>query len=71
MKKHAQGFNTTAQDSNSGSRIRESEALPLNHCALQMVMASHVKAKFKSVINGIHVYELTSICHTMTGFFYE
>ena len=30
----AQGFNTAAQDSNPGSRSRESEALPLSHCAL-------------------------------------
>ena len=30
----AQGFNTAAQDSNLGSRSRESEALPLSHCAL-------------------------------------
>ena len=34
MKKRAQGFNTAAQDSNPGSRSRESEALPLSHCAL-------------------------------------
>ena len=37
MKKLAQGFNTTAQDSNLGSRSRESEALPLSHCALHLV----------------------------------
>ena len=35
MKKLAQDFNTAAQDSNPGSRNRESEALPLSHCALQ------------------------------------
>ena len=34
VKKLAQGFNTTAQDSNSGSCSQESEALPLSHCAL-------------------------------------
>ena len=34
VKKLAQGFNTIAQDSNPGSLSRESEALPLNHCAL-------------------------------------
>ena len=34
MKKLAQGFNTAAQDSNPGSLSRESEALPLSHCAL-------------------------------------
>ena len=32
--KHAQGFNTAAQDSNPGSRSREFEALPLSHCTL-------------------------------------
>ena len=34
MKTLPKGFNTAAQDSNSGSRSRESEALPLNHCAI-------------------------------------
>ena len=32
VKKLAQGFNTAAQDSNPGSRSRESNALPLSHC---------------------------------------
>ena len=32
VNKPAQGFNTAAQDSNSGSRSRESEALPLSRC---------------------------------------
>ena len=36
MKTLAEGFNTAAQDSNVGSRSRESEALPLSHCALHM-----------------------------------
>jgi len=35
VKKLAQCFNTAAQDSNPGSRSRESEDLPLSHCALQ------------------------------------
>ena len=34
MKKLAEGFNTAAQDSNPGPLSRESEALPLSHCAL-------------------------------------
>ena len=34
VKKPAQDFNTAAQDLNPGSRSRESEALPLSHCAL-------------------------------------
>ena len=33
VKKHAQGLNTAAQDSNLGSRSRESKALPLSYCA--------------------------------------
>ena len=33
MNKLALGFNTAAQDSNPGFRSRESEALPLSHCA--------------------------------------
>ena len=33
----AQGFNTLAQNSNPGSRSRESEALPLSHCTLPIV----------------------------------
>ena len=37
MKKLTQGFNTAAQDSNQGSHSRESEALPLSHCALQNI----------------------------------
>ena len=32
-KELAHGFNTAAQDSNPGSRSRESEALSLSHCA--------------------------------------
>ena len=35
VKKRAQGFNTAAQDSNPVPLSRESEALPVNHCALQ------------------------------------
>ena len=35
VNKIAQGLNTVAQDSNPGSRSRESEALPLSHCALR------------------------------------
>ena len=34
VNKLAQGFNTAAQDSNPGSRSRESEALPVSHYAL-------------------------------------
>ena len=33
VKKIAQGFITAARDSNPGSLSRESEPLPLNHCA--------------------------------------
>ena len=34
VKKFAQGFNITAQDSNPGSCNRESEAIPLSHWAI-------------------------------------
>ena len=37
--KRTQGFNTAAQDSNPGPLSRESEVLPLSHCALQMVLS--------------------------------
>ena len=40
VKKLAQGFNTAAQDSNPGSRSRESKALPLSHCARQSVQTN-------------------------------
>ena len=36
MKQFAHSFNTKAQDSNPGSLNREPEALPLNHCVLQV-----------------------------------
>ena len=36
VKKLAQGFNIAAQDSNPGFRSRESETLPLSHCALHI-----------------------------------
>ena len=39
VKKLAQCFITAAQDSNPGSLSRESEALPLSHCALQQTLA--------------------------------
>ena len=35
VKKLAHGFNTAEQDSNRGSRSRDSEALPLSYCALR------------------------------------
>ena len=40
VKQLAQGFNTAAQDSNPGSRSRESEALPRVHCAQLDTVAS-------------------------------
>ena len=45
MKKLAQGqgFDTTAQDSNPGSRSREANALPLSHYALQEVYIQELK----------------------------
>ena len=44
MNKLAQGFNTAAQDSNSGPLSRESEALPLSHGALVVAAAVAVVA---------------------------
>ena len=41
VKNLAEGFNTAAQDSNPGSRSRESEALPLSHCALCVFAHAH------------------------------
>ena len=41
VKKLAQGFNTSAQDSNPGSRSRESEALPLSHRALERLSSTY------------------------------
>ena len=38
VKKLAQGFNITTQYSNPGSRSRESEGLPLSHCALHELL---------------------------------
>ena len=40
VNKLAQGFNTAAQDSNPGSRSRESEALTLSHCAIRSSSSS-------------------------------
>ena len=45
MNKLARGFNTATQDSNPGSRNRESEALPLSHSD----QAVHSIAQFVSV----------------------
>ena len=49
VKKLAQDFHIAAQDSNPGSRSRESEALPLSHCALRsnitfFLLADHYPA---------------------------
>ena len=48
MKTLAQGFNTAAQDSNPGSRSRESEALPLSNCALILAFVPGMSNKFES-----------------------
>ena len=42
VKKLAHRFNTAAQDSNPGSRGRESEALPLSHCALRLLVSWYI-----------------------------
>ena len=38
VKKLAQGFNTAAQDSKPGPLSRESEALPMSHCAVKATL---------------------------------
>ena len=44
-KKLAQGFNTTAQDSNPGSRSQESKALPPSHCALYHLGCTNIERR--------------------------
>ena len=52
VKKLAQGFNTAAQGSNPGPLSRESETLPLSHCALHLPAADlltfYFSAAFKT-----------------------
>ena len=50
VKKLAQGFNIAAQDSNPGSRSRESEALPLSQGALQSDYVTSNSTKYKSIL---------------------
>ena len=47
LKKLAQGFNTVVQVSNPGSRSRESDVLPLSHCALQI--SHHIRYVMRSL----------------------
>ena len=64
MKKLAQGFNTAAQDLNPGCRSRESETLPLSHCALQIYQvqfASDFYAK-KAEIKPLLTLEFETHC---------
>ena len=48
VKNLAHSFNTAAQDSNLGSRSRESEALPLSHCDLLVVLKKLMVVSFTS-----------------------
>ena len=54
VKQLAQGFNTGAQDSNPGSRSRESEALPLSHCALHNIPTSYGISKI--IISNSYIF---------------
>ena len=54
VKKLAQGFNTAAQDSNSGSRSQESEALPPSHCALEEMAE---QSNFHILVQGLFATE--------------
>ena len=56
VKKIAQSFTTAAQDSNPGSRSRESEALPLSHCALHVSMLTWHKAWVGWYVTAYHAY---------------
>ena len=61
VKKLAQGFNTAAQDSNPGSLSRESEALPLSHCALHYAYMNtnilhHMSRKINWIFNADNRY---------------
>ena len=60
MKKLAQGFNTAAQDSNLGSRSRESEVLPLSHCALYCIVfiSNPTGSEDNKTTKIIHTYQL-------------
>ena len=64
LEKIAQGFNISAQDSNPGSLSRQSEALPLSHCALHVSLAHYVhssclKYQFKNWTNqGSYICQL-------------
>ena len=68
VKTLVQGFNTAAQDSNPGSRNRESEALPLSHCALLTVPHSSIAPEvplrfllyFKCTVFGRFAIDLLS-----------
>ena len=54
MKKLAQGFNTAAQDSNTGSLSRESGALPLSHCTFTWYYLIKNAAIYPSIHYGIY-----------------
>ena len=57
--KRAEGFNTAAQDSNLCRLSRESEALPLSHCALLIV---------RTVLNGINRHNARRFTVTFSEF---
>ena len=58
VKKLAQGVNTAAQDSNPRSRSRDSEALPLSHCA-RIALTSHTTLVTRHISHSSH-------CNTVT-----
>ena len=62
VKNLAHGFSIADQDSNSGSRSRESEALPLSHCALQNVYKCRL-LRSKTYRLGLVHRQLLYLCH--------
>ena len=66
VKKLAQDFNTAAQDSNPGSRSRESETLPLSHCALQAGVLLFAFAAFNVLITSHPLHDCNLELHLLS-----
>ena len=76
MKTLAQGVNTAAQDSNPGSLSRESETLPLSHCAVKclyvcayIILRACVHACVRACVRAC-VCICESACCISTAFMY-
>ena len=62
MKTLVQGFNTAAQNSNPGPLSRESEPLPLSHCALRCNNGVTIRHTQNQIFFLMNLIELFSIC---------